>query len=1306
MKYLNYFILILFCSFPLQMFSAEIIAGSLYKISTTYTGNRVLTTENSSLGDNEAVFVWTETGVNSQRWRVVDAGGGMFYLENAYSGKRLQAQTQTKIVQNGIGTTDAFKWSFEKAENSNDSYYIYNAQRTGCVEVLGSTANLDGASLRFNIKNETANPLQIWKIEQVEDTPNKLTPDMRVSMMQAWKDRYFNWLKTSTGFWGEAECMEIILDAYETTGKEEYKTMFEEVYEHFVSYPAGWGQSGNGTDWMWNDFNDDVAWAVLASIRAHFMFGQHPNSSINYLNIARTNFNKMYTRALYKVDNLYYVLRWKQGQEGTTSCVNGPSEIAACYLGIATGDDTYFQKAKMLYDSQRIHMYEPSTGRVYDSFENNWASAYNQGTYLGAALMLYNRYGDEMYRKDAEKIMEFTRNNLCNSEGIITSVDSESGDYTSFKAILLRYVRRYVADLGNVETGEWLQKNALKAFNNRNSRGITRLEWKTKTAETDDWNEIGAFAAVAIAMNAPMDVNTIYKKAFDPIKSGSFDYISKLTSENNTEGEVMEITAIEDGAYLGYNLVDCGNDFATGIKITLLNDNSARTVDVRVGSSTGELLASVAIPASNSTWMELQANFSRQLTGVNNLYLVFKGSKNNLRFKSFRLISGGTNYSSVAQSDITDDGGELTSLYAGGELTKLTDNAIETKYVVSGQSDVWVQYKAKARYKIASYSITSANDNPECDPKDWTLYGSDNGTDWTVLDERKGRSFGAREATLHFTVNSEEPWQYFKLHIRSNNGGSDTQLSEWQLFGDTYFESYSHDFIEEGSLLSEGVETTVLHAIRDNNPETFFSAALSEFPIAIIYEAPVPIMLQGFALTSSGEDSASDPKSWRLSGSTDGISWRVVDSRDDQFFESRYQKKLFDRTTSTAYQYFKLEIMAVNDMNAADVKIAEWELYGYYLNNFDVSYNPNGKITAQWEGKSADENYLKLIDKNKAGKYLASYRKSFWTIYESERPVKLYAYSLISANDAPNRDPKNWTLYGSNNNSSWTVIDKRENQNFIYRQSTQYYSCVTNKTYKYFKLDVESNHDEKNIQLAEWQLFGEFNTYGSDITENGGVLTSSHAATDGTELSNLTDNNETSKYYLDITNANFGDGIWFKYESPEPIVLSSYALTSSNDIPFNDPKAWKLQGSNDDFEWTDIDLQPDVTFERRCERKVFQTSASVAYKYFRLFVTARKSTIRGFQFAEWELFGTIVSGVDDIAIQQATIYPNPAVDAITVQTPTKGVLEINSMTGETLLSTAILEGNNTIQLGRLPQGFYLLKIKSKDFVKSEILIKK
>lgn len=1429
--------------------------------------------ENSSFDNNVKVTAWTETGTNSQRWRISATGEGTYYIDNAYTGKRLCRQSNSNIVQ-ASGTSDNYQWTLTPVDEAGyeNCFYLSNkGSETNVLEITSSTANDDASALRVTTKADPKSDRQIWKLELSADIPNVLTPALRETMMQSWKDKYFEWLTQSNGFWGEAELMEIILDAYEATGKEEYKTMFEEVYAHFTSGSGGWGKP-NGTNWMWNEFNDDVAWGVLASVRAYLMFG-----TTKYLTIAKTNYDNMYKRARYEVDGLYYLLRWKEGQDGTLSCINGPAEVAACYLAIAMESqgqtamaEEYYEKAKELYLNQRIHLYVPTTGHVYDGFNGSWASPYNQGTFLGAAVMLYNHYGDEMFKKDAEMIISYSKNHFCNDHEIITACGSDEGDYPNFKAILMRYVRRFVTDLGVPEYGTWLQKNAVHAYNNRNSKGISRVAWEVKTGEhkivvdedtqepkETDWNSYGAFAAVSVAMNATIDVNTVYKDAFSTIQAGSFNYISKVFSQNNQVGEEMELINIDKKAYLGYNLVQFKNRLATGINLLVANDDKERTVEVRLGSAWGELLGTVSIPASDGNYFTVNGLLDKPIDGTENIYLVFQGDKNDLKFKSFSFtgdaealiypditnVENGTitsssevsdlesliddrlstealfsldgnksiavqyltsmpailsNYSIafgnngtdvypkswtleasndgntwevldsksnqtaitsmqltkyslsnteaysryrikmtdiqgdadtfrlsewqlygslLSKEDITNDGGTISAQYGTSEnCTNLIDDKIDTKYQVKNQSQLWMQYKAASRYNLTSYSISSADTDLASTPKSWNLYGSLNGNDWTLIDKQENQSFGELKSTQIYSCMPESPYQYFKIEISENNGSADTQIAEWQLFGEKYFDHYYQDFTKNGGILSSSADADMADALIDNDANTYYSINASTLPIYIQYKSTVPVQLLGYSITSNGENSLYDPKSWKLKGSTDGITWKDIDIRSGETFELRSLSKTYDKSFSTAYTYFQLEI---TETNSNELRIAEWQIYGKYINSYDATSNPNGELNAQWDGNyklndngsvQHDERFNKLTDKKDA-KYCVDGRKSFWTSYKSARPLRLYAYSLTSANDNPNRDPKSWTLYGSNNNKDWHILDQQENQQFPYRHATQYYTLSNTEKYTYYKLDVKDNQGEKGIQLAEWQLFGEFNEYETDLMKVDGKLSSSHEAENGTSLKALVDDSELTQYYVGLTSLILSrDSLWFKYELPEKEKLLSYSLTSGNDTPNNDPKAWKLQASNDDNNWVDIDVRSDEVFDSRCERRLFNVSVDENYKYYRLYVTSRKAnTGKGVQIAEWELFSSPGNNIGDITTEgedMINIYPNPVVKTLFVEIEEDATLNIYDLNGNMIYMRNLSAGKHEVDMEAYPNGLYLLRLSSVNKAKSTMVIKK
>ena len=172
--------------------------------------------------------------------------------------------------------------------------------------------------------------------------------------------------------------------------------------------------------------------------------------------------------------------------------------MCACYLGIALNKEDYFEKAARIYAGERSLLFNINkqgvfNGQGYDSGDpekgtvgNTWSSTYNQGTCLGAAVMLYEHYGKEQYRTDADAIMNWTAKNLANSHGIIKVCQTVNGDLTGFKGILMRYVRRYAASLRHPEWYSWLAANGYHAWNNRNSKGISMSAWLTKT--TEDFN--------------------------------------------------------------------------------------------------------------------------------------------------------------------------------------------------------------------------------------------------------------------------------------------------------------------------------------------------------------------------------------------------------------------------------------------------------------------------------------------------------------------------------------------------------------------------------------------------------------------------------------------------------------------------------------------------------------------------------------------------------------------------------------------------------------------------------------------------
>ena len=70
-----------------------------------------------------------------------------------------------------------------------------------------------------------------------------------------------------------------------------------------------------------------------------------------------------------------------------------------------------------------------------------------------------------------------------------------------------------------------------------------------------------------------------------------------------------------------------------------------------------------------------------------------------------------------------------------------------------------------------------------------------------------------------------------------------------------------------------------------------------------------------------------DPKNWQLLGSNDATNWTTLDVRTNETFATRFLTKQYTFTNSTAYRYYKLNILSNFSGSAADgIQLAEWAL--------------------------------------------------------------------------------------------------------------------------------------------------------------------------------------------------------------------------------------------------------------------------------------------------------------------------------------------------------------------------------------------
>ena len=103
--------------------------------------------------------------------------------------------------------------------------------------------------------------------------------------------------------------------------------------------------------------------------------------------------------------------------------------------------------------------------------------------------------------------------------------------------------------------------------------------------------------------------------------------------------------------------------------------------------------------------------------------------------------------------------------------------------------------------------------------------------------------------------------------------------------------------------------------------------------------------------------------------------------------------------------------------------------------------------------------------------------RSSWIQYQYANGLQcaVSRYTVSSANDAPERDPANWHLLGSNDGATWVTLDVQTNQVFTNRFQTQSYVITNTASYNVYRLQIDSVANPaiaNSVQLSELEFIG------------------------------------------------------------------------------------------------------------------------------------------------------------------------------------------------------------------------------------------
>lgn len=270
--------------------------------------------------------------------------------------------------------------------------------------------------------------------------------------------------------WTQAIYWDMAMHRYLRTDDEDDLSLVHDIYQGGYDQYDGYNWE-NTTEWF---IYDDIMWWVIALARA-YEITENPV----YLEKSISGFSRVWRDSYDPVDGGMY---WSFDHTGKNACINYPTAIAAMRLYHITGEEDYLDKAKEIYAWSRENLFDSSNGRVADhkigdnppGYEDY---TYNQGTCIGAAVMLYQTTDSSAYLDDAIKATDYTKNEMSDANGILPA-EGDWNEQGVLKAIFAHYIHLLIEEAGQDQYLDWIHDNINSAWRNRDTaRGIMHRDY-------------------------------------------------------------------------------------------------------------------------------------------------------------------------------------------------------------------------------------------------------------------------------------------------------------------------------------------------------------------------------------------------------------------------------------------------------------------------------------------------------------------------------------------------------------------------------------------------------------------------------------------------------------------------------------------------------------------------------------------------------------------------------------------------------------------------------------------------------------
>lgn len=328
-------------------------------------------------------------------------------------------------------------------------------------------------------------------------------------------------------------------------GEKRYKELAKKLLEGNIGHYTGFDFDDGNTNTGWFIY-DDIQWWTITLARAAKFFDEE-----RYRAFAAKSFARVWYGSPRVGDTGSYAdpstglgggmfWQWQPldnpnrnaAGDGKMSCINFPTVVAALSLYEISDSDSadpdpltwindygrfvrpayeskqrYLEMAQEIYDWSVANLTDTVTGMVHDHRHGDRTGGhpllYNQGTYIGASVMMSKLTGDKKYLDNAVKAADYCLEELSGEHGMLPWAHNPENPYDQgsleqgiYPAIWAQYMRMLVDESGMRKYEDFIDSNIKAGWANRDiATGLCDGEsWKMTPVDSI----IGSYAASSI----------------------------------------------------------------------------------------------------------------------------------------------------------------------------------------------------------------------------------------------------------------------------------------------------------------------------------------------------------------------------------------------------------------------------------------------------------------------------------------------------------------------------------------------------------------------------------------------------------------------------------------------------------------------------------------------------------------------------------------------------------------------------------------------------------------------------------------